>query len=334
MYSLTEMAKRNSNTTLNYPTPSRAIQLALNPIEVEIDNQRNLCRVERKNGNYGGYMKEILTENLTERDDALLICEICEGITREACISSSGGQFCSCCEVRESKSSTTNKLVRKSFTKQRNPPKQTPNVAVRKMVSSLKCSCPLLERGCEWLGTLKDLETHLDTCDYVGDKCKLGCGVVLQRNELKVHEEEKCSQHIVKCEHCSKEFIFGVLTVHTEKCPKMQVSCELKCGKIVCREDMPQHLKQDCGLVEETCGLGCGTKLTRGELKIHMTDICVQREIPCKHCFNNFMLNETCQNESVVAFLDTQWTALYKYCILGHFSVCIYVHAMLAFHML
>ena len=95
----------------------------------------------------------------------------CEGITREACISSSGGQFCSCCEVRESKSSTTNKLVRKSFTKQRNPPKQTPNVAVRKMVSSLKCSCPLLERGCEWLGTLKDLETHLDTCDYVGDKC-------------------------------------------------------------------------------------------------------------------------------------------------------------------
>ena len=83
MYSLTEMAKRNSNTTLNYPTTSRAIQLALNPIEVEIDNQRNLCRVERKNGNYGGYMKEILTENLTDIDDALLICEICEGIHDE-----------------------------------------------------------------------------------------------------------------------------------------------------------------------------------------------------------------------------------------------------------
>ena len=111
MYSLTGMAKRNSNTTLNYPTTSRAIQLVLNPIAVEIDNQRNLCRVERKNGNYGGYMKEILTENLTERDHALLICELCEGITREACISSSGGQFCSCYEVRESKSSTTNKLV-------------------------------------------------------------------------------------------------------------------------------------------------------------------------------------------------------------------------------
>ena len=283
------MAVRNPTTTSNYP---EARQLSPNPTEIEIDKQRNLCRVERKNGIYGGYKKSILTENLTERDNALLVCEICEGILRDACISSSGaGQFCSCCEVvlQEPKSSTINKSLWKS--RARTPSKQTPNVAVRKMVSSLKSCCPLLERGCEWMGSLKDCEDHLDTCGYVGDKCNI-CGTVLQRNELKIHEEEKCSQRIVKCKHCNKELIFSELTVHTEKCPKMQVSCELKCGKIMCREDMAHHLDQECGLVEEICGLGCGAKLTRDELKIHVTDICIQREIPCEHCKEDFKFCE------------------------------------------
>ena len=55
-----------------------------------------------------------------------------------------------------------------------------------------------------------------------------------------------------------------------------------------CRENMSQHLEQECGLVVETCKLGCGVELTRDELKIHVTDTCVQRIIPCKHCGVNF----------------------------------------------
>ena len=38
---------------------------------------------------------------------------------------------------------------------------------------------------------LKDCEDHLDTCGYVHAQCKLKCGKLLQRNELKLHEE-KC----------------------------------------------------------------------------------------------------------------------------------------------
>ena len=48
---------------------------------------------------------------------------------------------------------------------------------------------------------------------------------------------------------------------------------------------MLQHLKHDCGMVQETCQLGCGVKLTRNELKIHKKDTCVQRKIACKHCY-------------------------------------------------
>ena len=240
--------------------------------EVEVHQQRNLCRVERMNGLYGGYKKDILRENLTEREKLLLICEICKGIMKEASISSKGVQVCSSCEVRSFFSSS----------------KQAPNLSLRKMISSLKCCCPLINRGCDWLGTLNDCENHLATCGYVKDKCKLGCREVLQRNKLKVHEIEDCPQRKVECEHCHNKFKFCELTTHLDECPKMEVSCKLKCGKKLCRENMAQHLEQECGLVVETCKLGCGVELTRDELKIHVTDTCVQRIIPCKHCGEDF----------------------------------------------
>ena len=231
-YSLTEMAKRNPHTAPNDPAPPallRARQLSLNPIGIEVHKQRDLCRVERENGKYGGYWQDILKENLTERENALLICEICEGIMREAMISSSGKQFCSSCEVQEQNS--TNKVLWKP----RNPPKQPPNVAVRKMVNSLKCSCPLLERGCKWLGTISDCEDHLDMCGYVRDQCSLGCGTVVIRNKLNVHAKQSCQEREVCCEHCKQKLKFRVLSTHLKGCYKMELSCQL-CNKVMYRE--------------------------------------------------------------------------------------------------
>ena len=261
MYSVTEMA-----------------EISLLP-EVEIHRQRELCRIERKNGEYGGYKKDILKENLSERDEVLLICEICKGIMREASMSGSGKQFCSSCDVRMMISS--------------------PSVAVRKIISSLKCCCPLINRGCDWIGTLKECENHLDTCGYVRDKCSLGCRELLQREKLKFHEKENCPQRMVECEHCRKDFKSCKLPRHFDKCPKMEVSCKLKCGKKLRRENMAQHLKQECGLVVETCKLGCGVELTRDELKIHVTDTCVQRKIPCKHCEGDFKYCDTTNHLAV-----------------------------------
>ena len=228
------------------------------------------CRVKKEDGKYGGYKLDILTEKLTVREKTILLCKQCDGIMKDACISSSGGHFCSGCEERDPNS------------------KQTPNSAVREMINSFKCSCPLIERGCKWLGSLKDCENHLDTCGYVYETCELECGVVLIRDELRIHEKEKCLNRIVKCEHCQKDFKSCELNEHLEKCPKMKVSCDLKCGEAVCRENLEQHLKRDCGMVRETCRLGCGVELTRDELKIHVRGTCVQRMIRCEHCSITF----------------------------------------------
>ena len=256
--------------------------LPLNPTGGEIDRQRNLCRVETRDGSYGGYKKEILTENLSGRDNAFLVCGICKGIMKGACLTGSGEQFCSCCEVQDS---TIKRTI--TFTKLRNPSKQTPNVAVRKMVDSLQCSCPLVGRGCKWSGTLKDCEDHLDTCGYVNALCKLKCGIVIQRNELKLHEE-KCPLLIAVCKHCKGELKLGDMTTHLGACPKMEILCEMECSVVMCREDMAQHLKQECGLVKEVCKLGCKMTLTRNELTKHMRDTCVLRYMICEHCKKYF----------------------------------------------
>ena len=280
MYSVTEVAE-------NFLIKMEEYLILLTP-QVEIHRQRELCRVEKKNwrnsgfglrfvDKYGGYKKDILRENLTEREKLLLICEICKGIMKEASISSKGEQICSCCDVRLSS----------IFFMFLSPPVQAPNVTLRNMISSLKCFCPLKYRGCDWLGTLNDCEDHLDTCGHVNDKC-LGCREVLQRKELKAHEKENCTQRIVECEHCRKNLKSCELPNHLEMCPKMEVSCLLECGKKLCRENMAQHLEQECGLLVVTCKLGCGVELTRDELKIHVTDTCVQRKIPCKHCRKYF----------------------------------------------
>ena len=229
---------------------------------------RELCLVKGKSCGYRGYKRDILTENLSEREITMFVCTRCQGVMVEVCLSSDGEQFCSCCKTEGEQTH--------------------PNLKMDNTIHSFKCSCPLIVRGCKWLGALGDCEEHLDTCGYVLETCKLRCGVVLQRDELKVHEKENCPQRIVECEHCSREMKSCELATHLEMCPKMEVSCELECGKRLCRENIPQHLKQECGMVVETCRLGCGVEMTRDELKIHVTETCVQRFIPCEHCKKDF----------------------------------------------
>ena len=69
------------------------------------------------------------------------------------------------------------------------------------MINSLKCSCPLIERGCE---------KHLDACGYVRESCKLKCGVVLRREELGIYGYQ--------------QFKSLQLDEHYKECPNMEHS--------------------------------------------------------------------------------------------------------------
>ena len=194
---------------------------------------RNLCRVKGKFGEYGGYRQDILIEELADKDKAIFICTVCEGIMLNASLTKEGRQVCECCVNR------TNK--------------PHPNEAAKKMISSLSCLCPLSERGCNWQGNLENCMKHLDTCGYVYKRCELECGVVLPRDECKTHMYESCNQRIIQCEHCNTEFKVCKMIGHLLECPKMKLECELGCHMAVNRENMAQHVEQDCVEKEVAC---------------------------------------------------------------------------------
>ena len=195
---------------------------------------RDLCRLNVKTYSksgalrtyHGGYRKDILAENLTEKEKTDLICDVCEGIMKDACILSDiAERYCWCCEDDTC-----------DFDRDES------EGAVRATINLLKCSCPLIKRGCKWIGILENCENHLDTCGYVYERCQLKCGVVLERDKLKVHEKEKCTQRVIKCNHCKEDFLSCELDEHLN----MKVSCDLKCGEMICRKDMTEHLKNYC----------------------------------------------------------------------------------------
>ena len=89
------------------------------------ENGRELCLVKGKSCGYRGYKRDILTENLSERENTMFVCIRCQGIMREVCLSSDGEQFCSSCKKEGEQAN--------------------PNLQMDKMILSFKClPCPLL----------------------------------------------------------------------------------------------------------------------------------------------------------------------------------------------
>ena len=219
------------------------------------ENGTELCRVRDKGG-VRGFKKECLKENLSKRDCTFLTCSRCHGILREACNSNSGEQFCLCCKKKEEKTH--------------------PNLQVRNTVLLLKSSCPIHNRGCNWVGNLGDCEKHLEVCGYVHETCKLGCGVVLSRDELRIHTKEICVQRIVVCEYCRENHKFCDLLTHHSMCNKISVPCELGCDKLVIRKNMTKHMDIECGKKEIDCPFvqyGCKVGvIKRKKINQHLED--------------------------------------------------------------
>ena len=219
------------------------------------DSIVSLCRVEVEN-RVGGYRKDLLIENLSERDELFLVCSRCSGLLKEACTVGSGEQVCVDCIKHDEQS--------------------LPNIQVRNTVIKLKCRCPLSQNGCEWSDELRHCEEHLETCQLMLVKCQLGCEVVVTRAEEKSHLNETCVLRTVKCEHCGIVCVVGEINEHSGVCPQVVVECDLGCGEQVKREHLGKHSTSECeeGIVPcpfEKYGCDFG-EVTRREMKSHLQE--------------------------------------------------------------
>ena len=73
------------------------------------------------------------------------------------------------------------------------------NKQIEREVQSLKVFCSNKERGCIWNGEIKDMQSHLESCDYEMVQCNyhdVGCKVKVCRKRKREHDDEHVKDHL------------------------------------------------------------------------------------------------------------------------------------------
>ena len=129
-------------------------------------------------------------------------------------------------------------------------------------------------KGCPWMGTVANIESHLTECPFDVVKCTNDCGAELKRSKLETHLADHCSKRIVECQYCHSIGMHVIVTSkqHLDKCTYYPVKCTNKdCSLELPRFEMLLHTEA-CAktLVScEYCSIGCDKKITRENLEKH-----------------------------------------------------------------
>ncbi len=78
---------------------------------------------------------------------------------------------------------------------------------LQKEIQSLEVYCTNKDKGCNWEGTLRDFQTHLETCGFIIIDCPNTCGARFERRFMTKHQNEDCAKRSVICEFCMKNYI-------------------------------------------------------------------------------------------------------------------------------
>ena len=157
-------------------------------------------------------------------------------------------------------------------------------------VNELKVWCTNHKEGCEWMGELGDVKSHLDSdkgCGYVEVTCtNEGCEESVSRRDLQTHMQEMCHYRPYECEHCGHKDTYKAVTdYHYSECPKYPLACPNMCGVTgITRKAMPDH-HSSCPLAPLDCPLqGCEERVSRKDLQTHLQENCYYRPFECEHC--------------------------------------------------
>ena len=146
----------------------------------------------------------------------------------------------------------------------------------QKQIASLRVYCSMKERGCDWSGTLEQLDTHLDpdkdNCQYVDTKCPLNCHITIPKNKVEQHVTQHCSKRPYVCQHCNFKATYEeVVDKHLPECKYVPLQCPNLCGVTFERDFMEDHMKM-CRLEEVGCefsGVGCNGRFIREDQEEH-----------------------------------------------------------------
>ena len=218
---------------------------------------------------YGGY-DLTFTKPVPDRFN----CNICTKVLRDPHLTVCCGQhFCeSCLDHWFKKQKTTCPHCRhENFN-------HVLNKSLKREIDDLEIRCTKQGLGCQWVGELSSLQTHLDSdkgCGYVEVQCSNKCGAKMKRKELKAHFERQCPLRTIQCQYCRYEDTYRTITSkHYGECPHYPLPCPNKCGTTgIRRADMDNH-RSRCELEPVECPFheaGCKVHVVRKEFDSHMS---------------------------------------------------------------
>ena len=196
-----------------------------------------------------------------------LKCPVCLELVFEPVQTSCGHLFCGRCITR----TETCPVDRANFT-------ATPDHFNNRRLGNFKVKCPNFEKGCDWVGELREAEDHIsEICPHQTTvKCRNGCGTEIEREHRKTHEATECIHRIIKCPRCPyRGTCSTVTTVHPMVCESVRLDCVAGCKRTITRRAMEDHLAKTCSeeLVECPYKMaGCTSAVKRKDLKEHTSN--------------------------------------------------------------
>ena len=200
-----------------------------------------------------------------------LCCKKCNLVARKFTITSCCGEsYCHACiaDIQEQDKSCPACGEKEYTTLQQ--------LKYQKRINCLQVYCNMKERGCDWSGTLEQLDTHLDpdqdNCQYVDTKCPLNCHMTIPKNKVEQHVAQHCAKRPYVCQHCNFKATYEeVVDTHLPECKYVPLQCPNLCGVTFERDFMEDHMKM-CRLEEVGCefsGVGCDGRFIREDQEEH-----------------------------------------------------------------
>ena len=157
---------------------------------------------------------------------------------------------------------------------------------LKRTLYAFKVYCTNKRQGCQWEGELSQLDNHLNStpshekqqegCQFTLIKCIHGSGL-FQRSDIQFHQDYHCPKRPYSCKYC-KDYVSifeDITTNHWLECGYYPVRCVNRCGKIIQRQELHDHISKDCPLTVLDCEfghVGCEAKLPRKDMEAHLED--------------------------------------------------------------
>ena len=161
-----------------------------------------------------------------------------------------------------------------------------PDKRLQRSLNDFSVYCVQRGLGCEWEGELGELDRHLSLqpppekllrgCQFSEVECTL-CLQPFQLHHLQAHQSDDCPKRPFACQHCKQhEATFEeVAQSHWPVCPSFPLSCPNNCDLVLQRQELEQHVSQECPLTLVDCDfqmVGCEVRLPRRSMPSHINE--------------------------------------------------------------